>query len=61
MPTAPKLAPTAAEPPTAEALRRELAAVILALWRAATEAERERLAARRKELGRQLAHLVKTE
>lgn len=58
-----------AEPPEAcsecnestEAMRQELAAVILALLRAATEAERERLTARRNELGRRLARLVKTE
>lgn len=61
MPKAPNHTPTATEALPAETIRHELAAVILALWRAATEAERDRLTTRRNELGRRLAHLVKTE
>ncbi|MCO6450414.1 MAG: hypothetical protein J5I90_06455 [Caldilineales bacterium] len=54
-----KRRPRPPEPPEALALRQELAAVILAGLHAPTAAEWRRLTARRNELGRKLAHLLK--
>lgn len=49
------------EPSEADALRRELAEVITAAMRSEDDAERAALVERRNAIGRQLAHLLKSE
>ena len=49
------------EPPEAGALRLAIAATIAALMKAPDEAERAALIAQRNRLGKQLAHLLKSE
>lgn len=51
----------AADAPEADALRRELAEVIRAILQAPDEAERADLVKRRNAIGKQLAHLLKSE
>lgn len=50
---------TQPDPPAAEAMRQDLAAIIRAVMQAPTLAEQQRLIVERNRLGKQLAQLLK--